>query len=186
MQTVPSDPRQQAIWQAQSYGMVLYIAQQIGVEATFALARAEDFAAAYSQATGETLTALIAAWEAWVFTDEAVRVYSYSIYAPTTPTPTATFTPTLTRTPRPPTETPTLTPDYSPTPRPSRTPIPPTRTITPLPAQSFLLRPTAAPTPVPASVANSPIPGLTLPQVVAGSVVLIAGILLVALIARRR
>ncbi len=186
MQTEPTDSREQNIWQAQSYGMVLYIAWQMGIEPTFALAQTEDFVTAVEAALGMSLTTLIADWSEWVLTDDAVRVYSYSIYTRTTPTPTATFTPTLTRTPRPPTETPTLTPDYSPTPRPSRTPLPPTATITPLPAQSFSLRSTAVPTPIPATIANSPISGLTLPQVVVGGVVLAAGIVLLVLLFRRR
>lgn len=186
MTTEPEDPTEKAIWQAQSYGMVLYTALQIGVEPTFALARAEDFEAAYTAATGTPLAALIPDWQAWMVTDEAVQTYSYSIYAQTTPTPTHTPTPTLTRTPRPPTETPTETPDYSPTPRPTRTPIPPTPTITPLPAQSFSLRATPVPTPVPAVVANSPIPGLTLPQVIVGGVVILIVIVLSILLIRQR
>jgi hypothetical protein len=151
-----------SLWQAQSYGMVLYIANQIGVPGLFQLANTagdgEAFAASYEAATGRPLAALIPAWRNWVFSGAAAAGAGLELYAGPTPPP----TPTLTNTPFPPTSTPTAThtPTDTPTPTvtgfhtatplpsltpvPTRTPAPPT--ITPRPA-GFVDPPTPVPPP---------------------------------------
>lgn len=147
---IPSDPDELEVWQAQSYGMVLYTADQIGVDDFFDLANdiasAESFAEAYQDALDIPLEVLPLQWESWLFSRRAESAYLYNPYMVNTPTPTPTATDTLT-----PTVTPTwtFTPDFSPTPTATRTPIPPTPTITPLPARSFeISQPTATPVPV--------------------------------------
>jgi hypothetical protein len=167
MLTPPEDPDLLAIWRAQSYGMVVYIAAKNGVDTLVQLARepnaAPTFAETYTQLTGKSLDVLIADWQTWLYTHQAEAAYTYSIYLATTPTPTMTFTPTITRTKLPPTETPSLTPDYTPTHTPTRIPRLKTPTVTPLPPQSFSLRPTAAPTPQ-TTQATSPIAGVSITQ----------------------
>lgn len=148
---VPPDIDTQLIWQAQSTGMVLYIADTIGVPELLELANSigdyEAFADAYEDQVGQPLDVLILAWQDWLFRSTTEQDYEYNLYLPDTPTPTATNTPTNTPTV---TFTPSKTPDVTRTPRPSVTPIPPTRTITPLPAQSFSVQPTdRPPTPIP-------------------------------------
>jgi hypothetical protein len=140
-------------WEAQSYGMVLYIAQMYGLEALFDLARNidNDFGQAYTDITEADVGELIPAWEVWLYTSEAERAYGYSIYAPETATPTLTPSPTETDIPPTITPTPTATIFVTNTPRPTRTPIPPTATVTPLPAEGFIVRATPQPTPVPES-----------------------------------
>jgi hypothetical protein len=152
------------VWQAQSYGMVLYIANQIGVPGLFTLANAigtaDSFETAYQQAMGQPVSALIPAWRTWLFRGAAVSAYNYTPYLPQTPTPTVTRTPTpfpLTPTPVP-SDTPTLTPTatvtgiHTPTPLPTRTPIltdtPAPPTVTPRPANSVSMFPTATPVPI--------------------------------------
>jgi hypothetical protein len=137
----------------QSYAMVLYIADQIGVPALFQLASdmssAESFEAAYLSATGQRLNALLPNLERWLFTSAAASAYNFTPYQPNTPTPTVTRTPT----PFPPTETltptatnthtptPTVTGVLSPTPTATRTPTPTLTTApptnTPRPAGSL-------------------------------------------------
>lgn len=136
-----------ALWHAQSLGMILYIADRIGFEGLFDLARADDdFDAAYADAVGAPLAALLPAWQQWIFTRAAESVYGMTPYQPPTPTPT--FTPTSSGTP---TASPTPTATFTPTPS-----ITPTlrgvRTITPAPT----LRPSDTPTPPPPSVTPRP------------------------------
>lgn len=145
----PDDPIKRAIWQAQSYGMVLYMAEQIGVDALFELAASLDtrsLADAYRASADQPLSAVRPAWRDWIYSAQARTAYTYNPYLETTPTPTATlsatpFPPTNTRTPTitaTPTITPTVTGVLSPTPRPSNTPGPTaTPTFTPRPAGSF-------------------------------------------------
>lgn len=158
---VEADP---ALWQAQSYGLVVYIASQIGVPGLFDLARAaieaESFEAALQSALNKSLTALLADWERWIFTAQAAGAFNFTPYQPPTATPTPTVTATATRTP-----TPTLTP----------TPLPPTATPTPFgfaPTATLLptARPTRTPTLAPATVTprppgslNTPTPAPALP-----------------------
>lgn len=158
MENVPQESARRTQWSAQSYGMVLYMAEQLGVDGLFSLASslsAENaLADAYAEATDSTLSGLISAWSSWLFTPQAVSAYGYSPYLPTTATPTMTmtFTPTITRTftpSRTPTITPSVTGILSPTPRPP-TIVPPTPTpsITSRPAGSIpnpITTPTAAP-----------------------------------------
>jgi hypothetical protein len=149
------------VWQAQSYGMVLYIASQIGVDGLFRLATdltaADSFMAAYQARVGQPLDSLIADWQRWIFTDEAAAAYVYTPYLASTPTP----TPSPSLTPFPPTETPTptLTPTETPTPT-----VTGVLTETPAPTRTLTRTPTAAPatvTPRPAGSLNTPTPTVT-------------------------
>lgn len=168
-------------WRAQSYGMVLYIAEMHGLDVLFELAQSigdyDTFGTAYEAVTGDALDALIPAWEVWLFSSRAEIVYGYSVYSPTTPTPTNTPSPTVTRTPFPPTATATATVFMTETPRPTRTPVPPTATTTPLPPQSFVVRATPVPTPAPEGLAGTL--GLTDGQI---AVVGIVGLMVVILL----
>lgn len=147
MTRIPIHPDAQERWQAQSYGMVLYTADLIGVQDFFDLANsfgeAESFQAAYEAAIDRPLEVLPLGWQNWLFTRAADAAYRYTPYMVDTPTPTHTPTPTITPTITP---TATHTPDFTPTFTPTNTPITPTPTITPLPARSFDLR---QPTPTP-------------------------------------
>jgi hypothetical protein len=158
MESVPQESTRRNQWSAQSYGMVLYMAEQLGVDGLFNLASSlsadNALAEAYAEATDSTLSGLISAWSSWLFTPQAVSAYGYSPYLPTTATPTVTmtFTPTITPTFTPsltPTITPSVTGILSPTPRPP-TIVPPTPTpsLTSRPAGSVpnpITTPTAAP-----------------------------------------
>lgn len=146
MEAVPEDEAGRTQWSAQSYGMVLYMAEQLGLDGLFELARSlgaeNTLADAYEAATERPISGLISAWSAWLFTTPAQTAYDYSPYLPTTSTPsrTPTHTPTITRTPTPtstPTITPTITGVLSSTPRPP-TAIPPsvTPSLTSRPAGS--------------------------------------------------
>ncbi len=146
----PSDENLRDIWDAQSTGLVLYIADTIGVDnlIDFAnnLSDAETFEDAYEDATGTNLDLLLLSWQDWLFRSSTEDDYLYHPYLSDTATPT--ITPTATNTPTA-TYTPSLTPDVTSTLRPTFTPIPPTATITPLPAQSFSVQDTETPpTPV--------------------------------------
>jgi hypothetical protein len=151
-------PLNDEVGQAQSYGMVLYIASQIGVDGLFGLASdlaaAASFEAAYQTRVGQPLDNLIADWERWIFTDEAASAYVYTLYLASTPTP----TPSPSLTPFPPTETPTptLTPTVTPTPT-----VTGVLSDTPAPTRTLTRTPTAAPatiTPRPAGSLNTPTP----------------------------
>jgi hypothetical protein len=108
MSVVPTDSERLALWQAQSYGMVQYMAEQIGVPALFEIARSiseeQPLQALYETESGQPFTAIIPAWSNWIFTRAADNAYLYTPYLPPT------LTPTLTRT-----RTPTFTPTLSPT-----------------------------------------------------------------------
>lgn len=157
---VPDDPARLLIWQAQSYGMVQYMAEQIGVEALFQLAEAESIEEAYESETGQSIAGLITAWGNWVFTSAAERAYQYTPYLPPTATITPSLTRTLTLTPTA-TLTFTLTPTitdtvgFTPSPFPTDT-ITPTRTYTVTPrALASLFTPTSEPvTPLTISADN--------------------------------
>jgi hypothetical protein len=171
---------QSQAWHEQAYSLVLYLMDVHGVPPVLALARGAgtDFAAAYERAFGAPLSALLPAWQSWLFTNRAAAAYLYDIYQPATPTPLPTAT--ASRTPRPPTAAPSATPtqEQSPTPRPTRTRIPPTATITPLPAQSFVLRST--PTPVPPGAVVAEFAGLTVNQWVIIGLGFVAGLVVIA------
>ena len=168
LEEMASEREGDAAWNAQSYAMVLYIADQIGVDGLFDLAsaipNAESFQAAYQGATGQNLNALLPNLRRWVFTSAADSAFNYTPYQPETPTPLPTMTPTpfpptATDTP-PPTATITITPSVtgvlsatpSRTPTLTRTPTPAPPTITPRPAGSLF-----TPTPVPVNLLESPV-----------------------------
>lgn len=180
MNVMPEDTDEE-LWMAQSYGMVVYLASQIGVQKLFDLAQAastaESFDDVYQSALNKPLAALLPAWEQWIFTSQAASAFNITPYQAATPTPTSTSTPTLTLTPTdtitpsplPPTLTPTppgfvptLTP--SPTQMPSRTPTPLPPTVTPRPPDS-LFTPTAVPA-VTLDNLNSPVGMLGLVAIV--------------------
>jgi hypothetical protein len=153
-----------ALWDAQSYGMVLYIAAQNGVEGLYRLAReaanTASFAETYQAVTGDSLSMLLPGLRRWLFTSTGESAFTFTAYQPTTATPTATATATATYTATPsdtPTQTltPTATGTLSPTPLPSNTPtiVPATATasVTPRPPGS-LRTPSATPTPIPEAV----------------------------------
>lgn len=142
MRVPPSNPDAVSLWQAQSYGMVLYIADQIGVPELFALARdldaAPDFETAYANAVGLPLAALLPNLGNWVFTGGADSDFLYIPYLAATPSP----TPSITPTPFPP------TPTFTPTPTDTLTPTATVTgflTATPLPSLTPTPSLTAAP-----------------------------------------
>jgi hypothetical protein len=155
-------------WNAQSYAMVLFFADQYGVDGLFDLASAiptaESFQAAYEATTGQALNTLLPNLRRWVFTSAADRAFNYSPYQADTPTPLPTLThtpfpPTATDTP-PPTATATITPTVtgvlsatpSRTPTLTRTPTPAPPSVTPRPPGSLF-----TPTPVPVNLLESPV-----------------------------
>jgi hypothetical protein len=155
--------REVDMWRAQSYGMVIYIADRFGVPALFDLANeigsAESFEAAYRSVVGQPLDALFVNWERWIFTEDAAAAFGYTPYQANTATPTATSSPTpfpATDTPTATltatlTVTPTVTGVLSPTPLPTRTLTPTeepaTPSVTPRPPGSL-----NTPTPAPAQL----------------------------------
>jgi len=149
----------QELWQAQSYLLVLYLADTYGANIPFALANAADFDTTLKGLVGESDAGFFRAWRSWIDLRGAEVAVLWNPYLLTTPTP----TPTRTNTPIPPTRTATRTPTITPSPTstsligrvptqqaiqatlpPSPTLIP-TLTNTPLPAGS-LARPTPQPT----------------------------------------
>jgi hypothetical protein len=142
-------------WRAQSYAMVVYIADLIGVPSLFDMAKianAESFVKGYEAATSQPLSALLPNLRRWIFTEAGAKAFDYTPYQAATATPTPTSTYTLTPTPPPTlTETPTLTPSVtgvlsatpSATRTPTRTPTPRPASVTPRPAGSLF-----TPTPV--------------------------------------
>lgn len=182
-----------AVGQRQSYGMVLYIASQVGLDGVFKLASdiasAESFDAAYQAAMGQTVDGLLPAFEGWIFTDAAISAFGFTPYQAPTSTPTATSTATASRTPTP-TNTPTITPTPTvtgvlsatpfPTLTPSRTPTAAPATQTPRPAGSLN---TPVPTPIPPPLAET----MSDTAVIAVLVLLGFGVLaLLVLLFRRR
>lgn len=148
------------LWESQSYSMVLYIANRIGTQALYDLARTagtegESFAASYENAVGQPIEALLPTWRNWIYSDGAVADANLNLYQGETPIPSA----TATITPFPPSETPTATDTFTPTAtatpagfRPTATPIPtftPSMTPTPEP-------PTITPRPAGFREANPP------------------------------
>jgi hypothetical protein len=169
----PDDPELLEQWRAQSYGMLLYLAEQVGVQGVFDLAAALGdgavFSDVYLEMTEVELGAMIPGWQVWIFTRRAELVYGITPYQPSTPTYTPTFTDTATRIPTATlspsmTFTPSVTGALSATPYPtltaSLTPTPEPPTVTPRPAQR---------TPTPTSV--SPFAGLSAPGVQGGLIV---------------
>lgn len=187
----PPSPEEAIIWNAQAYGMVLYLASRVGVENIFALARditeAESFNAAFEARIGFDIMGIVGAWQTWIFKREAENAFLYSPYLATTPTPTVTPTSTATRIPPTPTLTPTATIELSPTQRRTITPRPPTPTRTPLPAQGFDLRPTAVPpTPTPVTTPLALLTRGNNPLIIGVGVLAVLLVILVTLVTGRR
>jgi hypothetical protein len=163
LEVIPSGDNEDALtlWEAQGFGLVLYIAERFGLETLYTLAAEvssqQSLADAYQAQTGETLDALFVAWEIWIFSDEAPRVYNIDLYSFPTPTP----TPIRTATPLPPTRTPfpTFTPSATWIPSPTPTLVPPSPTPT-LRLARDVFTPTPTPTPMPETV----IPGVAIPR----------------------
>ncbi|MCC6892541.1 MAG: hypothetical protein IT321_06960 [Anaerolineae bacterium] len=176
------------LWQSESYGLVVYIASQVGVDGLYRLANdaatASTFAEAYANTVGKSLNTLLDSFERWLFTDAAISAFAFTPYQAATPSPTPSRTPTTTRTPLPtttptPSLTPTVTGVLSRTPLPSNTP---TRTPTEAPATNTP-RPAGSlntPTPEPPTslAANVPNPSLTL-----GIAILVIGAILILITA---
>lgn len=151
-----------ALRDAQSNGIVIFLADRFGVQTLFDFANAtgdaESFNALYEETFGSTLDSLVPSVSSWLFTRSAESAFNYTPYQPTTQTPTPTES--LTPFPSTPTNTPTATATITPTatvtgflsatPLPSLTPsltnTPRPPSITPRPAGS-LLDPTATPIP---------------------------------------
>lgn len=160
---IPSDVVGRSLWEAQSVGAVLAMAEVLGVDGLFTLASAlangpsasdgSSLDDAYAQASGEPLAALLAGLPDWLFSAQAASAFRYHPYLPATPTPTLTpsntaVPPTITPTPtvtETPTPTATVTGVLTPTPRPITATVTPTPTVTLRPAGSFNLAPTPAP-----------------------------------------
>jgi hypothetical protein len=107
--------RERVLWEAESYLLVLYLAEQHGADAPFDLALAipdEGFDAALRALTGDDLETLWDNWLHWLFTPAAQRAVGWTPYLVTTPTP----TPTPTATAIPPTPTASSTPTITPSP----------------------------------------------------------------------
>lgn len=184
------------LWRAQSYGMALYIAAQIGTDGLLNLARdireASSFADAYESAIGRSLESLMPDFGRWIFTDTAQSAFNFTLYQPPTPMPTATRTSTSTPTPTF-TYTPTITPSatvtgfLSNTPRPTLTP---SRTLTPRPP-TFTPRPPGSlntPTPAPVQTTGSSNPVITglLLFIIVVLIVVILALVVLRIRARRR
>jgi hypothetical protein len=179
------------LWPAQSYAMVVYLADRIGVSRLFQLANlrsVDSFVQAYESAIGQPISALLPNLSRWIFTNQAENAFAFTPYQAETPTPTptATLTPTATPTPTD-TETPSLTPSVtgvlSATPTltrtPSRTPTLPPPSVTPRPASSLF-----TPTPIPPpSVLDDPV---TQQGILAILLIALAAVGLAYLILRRR
>jgi len=179
------------LWQVQSYAMVVYIADRIGVDGLFKLAKldsAESFAQAYQAAVGQPVSALLPNLSRWIFNVGAESAFGYTPYQPATPTATSTATstptPTLTATlTEPPTLTPSVTGVLSATPSlthtPSRTPTSLPPSVTPRPASALY-----TPTPIPQPTAlDDPV---TQQGILAILLIALAVVGLIALIMRRR
>lgn len=191
LNTIPQDPSRLLMWEIQSYGLVLYMAEQLGVDGLFDIARSlaagQSLEAAYAEASESTLRRLTIDWGSWVFTDRAYSSYGYSPDLPITETPTETptLTPTFTRTftpSRTPTITPSITGIKSPTARPTQTF---TATFTP----SLTLRPadsTPSFIPTPGAANQNAVTGgnSALPLLIGGAalvIVVLVGLIVFAL-----
>ena len=105
-----------ALWEAQSYTLVMYLADHFGAQAPFTLAREVvqqngDFDAALATLNDGAPFDLWSDWNRWIFTSAAEKALNWTPYQDTTPTPTATATATpITPSPTPlPTHTSTYT-----------------------------------------------------------------------------
>ncbi|HEX3053330.1 MAG TPA: hypothetical protein VHP83_21910 [Aggregatilineaceae bacterium] len=106
--------QERSLWEAQSYLLTLYLADQYGATAPFDLAQAipgQGFENAFAAITGGDQTDLEQKWTRWLFTEAAGQAVTWMPYSPVTPTPSN--TPTIT--PLPPSRTPTATRTATPT-----------------------------------------------------------------------
>jgi hypothetical protein len=171
--------QKRVLWDAESYLLVVYLADRYGADAPFDLAhdlREDGFEAAFQALVGDEFWNQ---WTAWLFTEEVERALGWTPYQPTTPTPTAsptstpippTFTPSPTRTATP-TATSTFLGDQLPTlvVQEVTATIAQTPTNTPLPPGSL---PTASPEPVVKEVSSD---GEDISPVLLGGVIVLAG-----------
>lgn len=180
----PVSAPQQAQWDAQAYGMALYVFSQIGREGVFELAGMPEptFGESFQLLTEQRLNTLIPGWSRWIFTELAPVVYGLTPYMAVTSTPSITPTPSLTVTPTF-TLTPTATATYTFTPDLRTQTEPPT--ITPLPSATDS-PPTSTPrsmsvllTPEPQSTTATSFEGVNTRMIVAGTLILLIIVLIV-------
>jgi hypothetical protein len=105
-----------ALWEAESYLLLLYLADRYGAETPFDLAREapmydDGFEGALGALLGAERDNLWGDWLAWLESEAADRALTWTPYTGTTPTPSH----TPTNTPVPPTRTPSHTPTNTPT-----------------------------------------------------------------------
>ena len=141
-QSALESPHDDALWQAQSYALVLYVVDQVGVSGLvdLAIVGADDFATAYEQAIGQPISALLPAISQWIFTRAAEAAFGITPYQAPTAIPTATSTPSPTPFP-----TITLTPSATPT-------IAPTLTATRRGVVTYVAPPTVTPSATPTAL----------------------------------
>lgn len=189
MAKTPATNTNADLWRSESYGLVVYIASQIGVKGLFKLATdagtAASFEESYQSATGKPINSLLGSFGRWLFTDAASGAFTFTAYQAATPSPTPTRTATFTLTPTP-SSTPTFTPSptvtgvLSPTPLPSHTPTltppPAPATNTPRPAGSL-----NTPTPTPAQ--NTTATNVTNTNISVGIIILAVGAIIVLIAA---
>jgi len=188
--TIPDDDNvNRELWNAQSIGLVLYLADTFGVDELFEFADSigdfETFDEAFEDYVRQSFDLFMLSWRDWLFLPSSQQDYEYHPYLPMTQTPTPTATSTNTPTA---TFTPSKTPNVTATTRPSITPLPPPPTTTPLPAQSFSVQPTDAPSPTPAPVEPEPFTvddGLLMRAAMGGAVILGLLVLLYFILRRR-
>ncbi|MBI1278419.1 MAG: hypothetical protein GC179_09850 [Anaerolineaceae bacterium] len=177
----PTTDANSELWRAQSYGLVVYIASQIGVDGLFNLANdagtSASFDEAYQTALGKPISTLLDNFQRWLFTSSALDAFTFTPYQAATASPTPSRTLTLTNTP---TTTPTATFTLTPT-------VTGVLSLTPLPSRTPTRTPTAAPptnTPRAAGSLNTPLPPLekiaTNSNLNLGIVILLVGIIIVA------
>lgn len=155
------------IWRAQSYLLLLYLADTYGATVPFEIAlavnEAGSFESAFEQVTGTNLLEIERAWRVWLQSQASERAAVWNPYLQTTPTVTSTATVTPIPPSRTPTDTATATLTLTPTsvsgreeptvfvaPTNTNTPIA-TASNTPLPPGSL---PTALPTATPPAQEN--------------------------------
>jgi hypothetical protein len=161
MARIPDDPEAETYWAQQAATLVLYLADRYGAEAPFDLAqqaRRSGFDAALRRLTDTDLAEMMVDWARWLFEPGAETAAVWTVYQPTTPTP----TPSRTATDLPPTAT--RRPTASATPLPTDTPTATSRVI-----QVASPLPTFTPvTAVPTMPTNTPRPAGSLDQPAGG------------------
>jgi hypothetical protein len=148
MNAPPEPAMNRALWEAQSYGMVAYMIDQMGLAQVFQFASQvgvdTEFSESYAVAMEQPIEALLAQWNNWIFSGASVIGFELRLYAGPTPIPT--HTPHATRFPASPTPTPTYTSTPTPTPTVTLTPTPTgVLTSTPLPSLTPSLTPETGP-----------------------------------------